>query len=390
MARSARAGRIGVRDASQSLKSPTSDTVVACATRTNWNSRAAGIDGRCRAESRSTSAASPAAPAAPARGDKAKGRGRVSQRHPIAIAPGRRRAGSAEISRITRSSKPGSISTGRRTCRITRSTNSSRSDMLRLAENHLQLLAGALHPHLQRRNACTGEPCHRFVLQLLYVLEEERLAVLRGEAGQRPPDNVVKLRPFRGALERGAVQRGVVPHEQPRASRRAGARRPAPVDQNAVEPRPESLRIVAAREGAIAADEGILQGLLSVLPIPEHMHGVAAQAVAVASDERAVGAGVAAEHAAHQLGVARPHALYTHGGSPGVTIPRGRRSCDAGPARGGISGWRVLEPEGGRTPRCRSASFSPHCSRWPCSPCTAATEMTPPGRPMASRSPVSC
>src|SRR5256884_197895 len=214
-------------------------------------------------------------------------------------------------------------------------TFSECSNTLRLPENELQLLAGALDSHLQRRDARPRQPRHFVVLEVLDVLEEERLAVFRRESGERPADGVVPLRALGRAGERSAGEGRVVPHEQPPAPRRTRAGGPAPVDQDTVQPRAEPLRNVAAGERAIPANEGVLQCLLRVFAISEHVHGVAAQTVAVACDERSVRTGVAGADPAHQLSVARPHVVYTQRLSHDVTVPR---SCDAGQRSRGIWG----------------------------------------------------
>src|SRR5438132_10277336 len=260
----------------------------------------------------------------------------MSQRHPATAAPGARTLSPRAISCITRPSSAGSIRTGWRTWLTIRSTGSCRSsNTFRLPENDLQLLASTFHPHLQRRNPRAGQLRHLLVFQVLDVLEEERLPVFRGEAAQRPADGVVPLGALGRTGERHTVQRRVVAHEQPRASRGPPARRAASVHEDAVEPRAESLGIVAARERAMRPDERVLQRFLRVLLVSEHVHGVAAEAITVPCDERAVRAGVARQDAAHQLSVARPHVLYTHRGSHNVTLPGG---CDAGQGRRSILG----------------------------------------------------
>src|SRR5881398_1808170 len=195
--------RIGVRAASQSLKSPTSDTRAACgSTTTNSNSRiarsAGGVEGEPgrRPESARTSAASTAAIPSPPSGESEIERGRVSQRQAAPAAwppPWPRPTGRRAISSITRVSTAGSTCTGRRSSSTTRSiTSSSCSDTFRLSENHLQLLASALHPHLQRRHARTSQPRHRFVFEILDVLEQEGLAVFGRQPRERPVDRVLR------------------------------------------------------------------------------------------------------------------------------------------------------------------------------------------------------
>src|SRR6266487_5907049 len=59
---------------------------------------------------------------------------------------------------------------------------SSCSNMLGLSQVTLELLARALYAHLERRDAGAGQLRDRFVLQILDVLQQERLAVLGREA----------------------------------------------------------------------------------------------------------------------------------------------------------------------------------------------------------------
>src|SRR2546426_2864999 len=187
---------------------------------------------------------------------------------------------------MTRPSRAGSTCTGRRRCRAMRSiTSSIGSNTLGLFQHRLELLARSFHPHLQRGNARAGESCHVLVLELLAVLEGERLTRLGRQTRPRPPHRVVPFGPPVRPCQRRGLERGGVVHETACAARRARAGRAAPVHQNAVQPRTEALGIVAACERAIGADEGVLQYLLRVLPISEHVQRVPAQAIAISRDE---------------------------------------------------------------------------------------------------------
>src|SRR5256886_17058693 len=271
---------MGVRAASQSLKSPTSDTVVARgATTTKPNSLTeAGREGRSGRHS--TTATNTAATASAPNGKKGTVRGRVSQPQAAWAAPPDRRAGRLAICAITRASSPASTVTGGRSWRTTRPiSSSSGSTTFRLSENRLQLLARPLHAHLERRHARTRQPRHLFVLEILDVLEEKRFPIFRGQPRQRPAHYVFPLRLLGGARAGDAVERGFVAYEDAPALRRPGARRAAPIPQNAVQPRPESRRVVTPLERAIRPDEPILHRLLGAFPIAERVHGVAGQAV---------------------------------------------------------------------------------------------------------------
>src|SRR5947207_11387659 len=296
----------------------------------------AGREGRSGRHS--TTATNTAATVSAPNGKKGTVRGRVSQPQAAWAAPPARRGGRRRTCSITRASRPASTVTGRRSWRTTRPiSSSSGSNTFRLSENRLQLLARPLHAHLERRHARTRQPRHRFVFGVLDVLEEKRFPIFRGQPRQRPAHYVFPLGLLGGARVGDAVERGFVAHEDAPALRRPGARRAAPIHQNAVQPRPESRRVVTPLERAIRPDERVLERLLGVFAIAEHVHGVAGQAVTVPRDEHRICVGVAAEHPAHRFHVARPHAMYTHARSPNVTSLPGSRSCDAALRRRGIS-----------------------------------------------------
>src|SRR5947199_3474886 len=198
-----------------------------------------------------------------------------------------------------------------------RSTASSGcSNTFCLSENDLQLLAGAFHPHLQRRDTGAGELRHLFVLQLLHVLEEKRLPVFGRDPREPPPDGIVPFGALGRTREGNTAERRVVAHEQPRAPRRAPAGRSIPIHQDAVKPRTEPLWIVAALQRAVCPDERVLQRFLRILPVPEHVHGVPTQAVAVPRDHRGVGTGVASQDSPNQAPVPPPPPLTTQGPPP--------------------------------------------------------------------------
>src|SRR5438552_6165992 len=97
---------------------------------------------------------------------------------------------------MTRPSSAGSIWTRRRRCRAMRSiTSSIGSNTLGLFQHRLELLPRPLHAHLQRGDTRAGESGHVLVLELLDMLEEERLTRVGRETRQRPSDRVVPLGP---------------------------------------------------------------------------------------------------------------------------------------------------------------------------------------------------
>src|SRR2546429_170751 len=131
--------------------------------------------------------------------------------------------------------------------------------------------------------------------------------MVRGRTSQRPAHDILPLGLLGGTGVSYAVQRGFVAHEDAPALRRPGARRAAPIHQNAVQPCPEPRPVVTPLERAIRPDERVLERLLGVFAIAEHVHGVAGPAVTVPRDERSICVGVAAEHPPHRLHLALPH-----------------------------------------------------------------------------------
>src|SRR6266550_7157489 len=127
------------------------------------------------------------------------------------------RAGSGfAIACMTRASRAGSIATGRRSCWTTRcTTSSSCSNMLGLSQVTLELLARALHAHLERRDAGAGQLRDRFVLQILDVLQQERLAVLGREACEGAIHCVCPFQAFALVGAGGALQGTFVSHVLP-------------------------------------------------------------------------------------------------------------------------------------------------------------------------------
>src|SRR5216117_3539210 len=116
---------------------------------------------------------------------------------------------------------------------MTRSTKSSSgSNMLGLSEVLLQLLARALHAHLERRYSGAGQLGDLLVLEILDVLEQKRLAVLGCEAGQSSVDAVRPLQTNRLLSMCGPVQSAGGRSEHPAAASRGRCRRPPAFHQN--------------------------------------------------------------------------------------------------------------------------------------------------------------
>src|SRR6266550_7366123 len=195
--------------------------------------------------------------------------------------------------------------------------------MLRLSQVLLQLLARALHTHLQGRHPGPRQLGDLLVLEIFDVLEEKRLAVIGRETCDRPIDCVGPIQAI-GLLGMRFVQGLRVAHERPAAARGARSRRAAAIHQDSVQPGAEACRIVATRQGTVGTHEAVLQRFLRVFTIADHVDGVASQAIAITGNQRAVGRGVAGPDPAHQLCVAWFHFVYTHRVSRHVTRESGR------------------------------------------------------------------
>src|SRR2546425_2246374 len=191
--------------------------------------------------------------------------------------------------------------------------------MLRLSEILLQLLARALHTHLEGRHPGTGQLGDLLVLEIFDVLEEKRLAVIGGEARESPVDCVGPIQAVGPVGMRGPVQGLRVVHEHPAATRGTRSCRAAAIHQDSVQPGAEACRIVAARQGTVGTHEAVLQRFLRVFTNTDHMDGVTPEAIAIAGNQRAVRPGVAVPDPAHQLCVAWFHPVYTHRVSCHVT-----------------------------------------------------------------------
>ena len=186
-----------------------------------------------------------------------------------------------------------------------------------------QAIAGALHPHLERRLSGTGQGGHILVAQLLDVFEQKRFTLIQREPRKGAADLLI---PFDIRIARRrcpivgdgglAVALEWIPAHQPTA---------APIHQNPQDPRAEAVG-VAGSDGTPGAQQCVLQGLLRLLTIAEEVEGIATEARAVPDDQVAEGCDVSGTDPKHQLGIRHAHWRMTrrdrHASHPG-----GR--CDA-------------------------------------------------------------
>src|SRR5215207_11015594 len=87
--------------------------------------------------------------------------------------------------------------------------------------------------------------------------------------------------------------------------------RPTPIDEDAEQPRTESLWIFAARERSVRTGERILQRLLRIFPIAQHVHGIPRVLVPVSRDERAVRVHLSVQHSIDECCIRALHTVWT-------------------------------------------------------------------------------
>src|SRR4029079_12990770 len=157
-----------------------------------------------------------------------------------------------------------------------------------VAQQLAQSIARPHHAHLQGGYANAREPGHLVVSKIFDVLQEECLSLLWTEPCERTLDLLSPSILLRRMLLRGIVQGNLVSHEGARPAATTGAYGATPIDEDAEEPRSESLGIFAPNERPISTEEGILQRLLRILAVAEHVLRIPCIAVAIARDQLAI------------------------------------------------------------------------------------------------------
>src|SRR6185503_3332780 len=211
---------------------------------------------------------------------------------------------------ITPSSKASPKRTGCCRCSATRLSSSSSFSRIPylthlpyIREQLAQTLARTHHPHLQRGDPDTRHPRHLVVAEILHVLEQKRLTLLRPQPCQRmldlfPPGVALGRMIFR-CLE----QRRLVGDERPNAAAASCSGRATAIEQNAKQPSAEPFRIVTPRQRSVRPREGILQRFLRILSIAQHVERVPRVPIAITCYQLGVCLDVAAKHAGNDLAV---------------------------------------------------------------------------------------
>src|SRR3712207_4641810 len=118
--------------------------------------------------------------------------------------------------------------------------------------------ARALHAHLQGRHADARDLGHLLVAELLDVLEQKRLPLLRVEQPDRPLDLLALVHGDRGVADTRPGHRVLVDRDAPLPPRAVQGRRSAAVDQDREQPRAERGPPLVATERRVRAHERLL------------------------------------------------------------------------------------------------------------------------------------
>src|SRR5215831_7427307 len=197
---------------------------------------------------------------------------------------------------MTRASNEALRRTGARNTRAIWLILTSSSDTVHLTQQLAQAFAGAHYPHLERRNPDACELRHLVVAQLLYILQQEGFALVGPQLLQSAIDFFAPRGSLGRMILRRTEQRRLVRHERPRPSPPSRPDGPAPVDQDAEQPGPESFGILALRQRSVRPRERVLQRLFRVLAVAEHVKRVAGIPVAIPLDQCPERLHIAAQH----------------------------------------------------------------------------------------------
>src|SRR3982751_383171 len=167
-------------------------------------------------------------------------------------------------------------------------TSLRRSTTIHSSETSAEKVTGALDSHLERRLPDAGDPLDLLVRETLEVVQEEDLAVVFRDFGQRAADLVSPL------LVEGRVG-PVGRRERPQhlfigdvdgvAALLENVRGTAAVAEDAEEPGVEALPLLISREGTVEPHERLLDDVVRLGPIAEHAESEAHAAGEVAFDD---------------------------------------------------------------------------------------------------------
>src|SRR5215203_5934450 len=213
---------------------------------------------------------------------------------------------------MTRRSKDSSRRTG--CCNswtIISSVVRPQSATVNLPQQDAQPITGAHDPHFQGRDTDAGDLGHLVVSQFFHVLQEKRFSLVGAQFTERAVDLLPPHRLLRRMLLRRIEQGGLIVYECLSPSHAPCPTRPTPIDEDAEQPRTESLGVLAARQRSVRAGERILQRLLRIFPIAQHVHGIPRVLVPVSRDERAVRVHLSVQHPSYEHCIRALHTVWT-------------------------------------------------------------------------------
>src|SRR5688572_29720774 len=188
---------------------------------------------------------------------------------------------------------------------------------LHLIEQLTKPLASSFYPHFQRGDTDSGDRRHVIVPQLLDVLEEERLSLIRVEALQGSIQLFSPCRALGRVLFGGAEEGDFVVDERslPATPPRSGS--PAAISQDAEEPGREALRFITLGQRSISSDEGILQRLFRIFSTTEHSYCITTVLSPVPRHDHGVCPAVSSKDTSHDCGIT----VVLNRKTPGLSHP---------------------------------------------------------------------
>src|SRR3954468_21628551 len=152
-------------------------------------------------------------------------------------------------------------------------TSLRRSATVHSSETSAEKITGALNSHLERRLPDAGDPLDLLVREALEVVQQEDLAIVLRDLGERAADLVA---PFLVEDGVGAVGRGERPQHlfvgdvDRLAALLENVRGTAAVAEDPKKPGVEALPLLVSREGTVEPHERFLDDVVRFGRIPEH------------------------------------------------------------------------------------------------------------------------
>src|SRR5689334_6331857 len=165
------------------------------------------------------------------------------------------------------------------------------------------VVARALHAHLERGDAVTGQARHLLVLQTLSDLEQERLAMSIVQPFERAGQSPTRIERRSVSRDRRSLQLALVPHEAGVAPATARAERATAIDEDLEQPGAERLALTIAPQRPVDPHERLLHGVLRVPVASQHVLREAHGRTVIPLDEEREGMPIPRPRGLDRLGV---------------------------------------------------------------------------------------